>query len=80
MDTLHWQHKYNDAKNLLFKLLNKEFLVFLFFLSVSAAFWFLSSLNETYEKEVKVPVEIVDVPQNIVIDRKSTRLNSSHQD
>ncbi len=67
MDTLHWQHKYNDAKNLLFKLLNKEFLVFLFFLSVSAAFWFLSSLNETYEKEVKVPVEIVDVPQNIVI-------------
>lgn len=67
MNRLHWQHKYKDSKDFLFGLLNKEFFVFLFFLSVSTAFWFLSTLNETYEKEVKVPVMITDVPQDIVI-------------
>ncbi len=48
-------------------MLNKEFFVFVFFLLVSTAFWFLSTLNETYEKEVKVPLTITDIPQNIVI-------------
>lgn len=67
MNRLHWQHKYKDSKEFLFGLLNKEFFVFLFFLSVSTAFWFLSTLNETYEKEVKVPIMVTDVPQNIVI-------------
>lgn len=67
MNRLHWQHKYKDSKDFLFGLLNKEFFVFLFFLSVSTAFWFLSTLNETYEKEVKVPIMITDIPQNIVI-------------
>ncbi len=67
MDSLHWQHKYKDTKDFLFKLLNKEFLVFSFFLFVSAAFWFLSTLNETYEKDIKVPISITDVPPNIVI-------------
>lgn len=67
MDKLQWQHKYKDTKDFLFGMLNKEFFVFLFFLLVSAAFWFLSTLNETYEKEVKVPITITDIPQNIVI-------------
>ena len=67
MDKLQWQHKYKDTKDFLFSMLNKEFFVFLFFLLVSAAFWFLSTLNETYEKEVKVAVTITDIPQNIVI-------------
>lgn len=67
MDTLHWQHKYKDTKNFLFSILNKEFLVFLFFLLVSTAFWFMTTLNETYEKEIKIPLTITDVPTNIVI-------------
>lgn len=67
MDKLQWQHKYKDTKDFLFSILNKEFFVFLFFLFVSTAFWFLSTLNETYEKEVKVSVTITDIPQNIVI-------------
>lgn len=67
MDKLQWQHKYKDTKDFLFSMLNKEFFVFLFFLFVSTAFWFLSTLNETYEKEVKVSVTITDIPQNIVI-------------
>ncbi len=67
MDRLLWQHKYKDTKDFLFGLLNKEFFVFLFFLSVSTAFWFLSTLNETYEKEIKVPIEVTDIPKDIVI-------------
>lgn len=67
MDSLQWQHKYKDTKDFLLRILNKEFLVFLCFLAVSTAFWFLTTLNDTYEKEVKVPITISDVPQNIVI-------------
>ena len=67
MDTLHWQHKYKDTRDFLLRLLNKEFLVFLFFLCVSTAFWFPTTLNETYEKEIKVAITITDVPTNIVI-------------
>ena len=58
MDTLHWQHKYKDTRDFLLRLLNKEFLVFLFFLLVSTAFWFMTTLNETYEKEIKIPQSI----------------------
>lgn len=51
----------------MFRTLNKEFLIFLCFLVVSFVFWFLFTLNDTYEKEIKVPIEITDTPQNIVI-------------
>lgn len=49
------------------QLLNKEFLIFLFFLALSGVFWLITSLNEVLEKEVDVPVEIVNVPDNIVL-------------
>lgn len=48
-------------------MLDKEFFVFLFFLAVSTAFWFLSTLNETYEIEVKVPLKMDEMPPDIVI-------------
>ncbi len=67
MDTLQWQHKYKDFKDFLFRLLNKEFLIFLFFLAITTAFWFLTALNNPYERELKVPLRMVDVPENIVI-------------
>lgn len=46
---------------------NKEFLVFLFFLALSASFWLLMALNETYEEELPVPVYLAGVPRNAVI-------------
>lgn len=67
MDALKWQHTYRKIKDFLFRTLNKEFLIFLCFLVVSFVFWFLFTLNDTYEKEIKVPIEITDTPQNIVI-------------
>lgn len=46
---------------------NKEFLIFLFFLALSGAFWLSLTLNETYEQEFAIPVAVVDVPKNAVL-------------
>ena len=54
-------------KNFLFSKANREFLIFLFFLALSSVVWLLMTLNETYEKEIAVPVHIVDVPTDIMI-------------
>lgn len=60
-------YAYKNAKNFLFGFVNKELFVFVFFLAMSAAFWMLMTLNETYEKELYVPVQIVHVPDNVVL-------------
>ncbi len=55
------------VRNFLFSTVNKEFLIFLFFLALSGVFWLMMALNETYEKEMRIPVHIVNVPQNVVL-------------
>lgn len=57
----------NKVKNFLTGIANREFLVFLFFLFVSAAFWLMETLNEDYESEISVPVEYLNLPENVVI-------------
>lgn len=59
--------KYKQIKNSLLDFSSKEFFIFLFFLATSATFWFISTLNDTYEKDYPVRVEIIDVPKDIVI-------------
>ncbi|MCI7309619.1 MAG: YbbR-like domain-containing protein [Prevotella sp.] len=54
-------------RNFLFSTVNKEFLIFLFFLALSSGFWLMASLNETYEKEFLVPVRMVNVPTDVVV-------------
>lgn len=49
------------------RLLSKDFFVFLFFLVMSAIFWVLTTLNETYESDVEVRLELADIPANTVI-------------
>ena len=46
---------------------NKEFLIFLFFLALSGAFWLSLTLNDTCEQEFAIPVAVVDVPKNAVL-------------
>lgn len=58
---------YENVKNFLFSNLNKQFFIFLFFVILSAVFWLILTLNETYEKEIKVPVHIANVPKNVVL-------------
>lgn len=55
------------VRNFLFSWLNREFLIFLFFLVLSGCFWLLTTLNETCEREISVPVRMAGVPQNAVI-------------
>ena len=45
----------------------KDLIAFGIFLLISASFWFVSTLNDTYEMEMKVPLQLSEVPENIVI-------------
>jgi hypothetical protein len=38
-----------------------------FFVLLSAIFWLTLTLNEVYEKELKIPVRIVNVPRNVML-------------
>ncbi|HEY9551294.1 MAG TPA: YbbR-like domain-containing protein, partial [Prevotella sp.] len=55
------------VRNFLFSSVNKEFLIFLFFLALSGAFWLSMTLDESYEKELAVPIKMVNIPKNAVI-------------
>ncbi|MCI5507115.1 MAG: YbbR-like domain-containing protein [Prevotella sp.] len=59
-------------RGFLFTLVNKEFLIFLFFLLLSGIFWLLMTLNETYEMEFKIPVKVVNIPKNVVLTSDET--------
>ncbi len=72
---------------------NRQFLVFLFFLALSTAFWLFQTLSETYEEEYNIPVDIRNVPSDVVItsdmpataritlkDRGTTLLNYKYSD
>ena len=54
-------------RNFLFSNVNKQFLIFVFFLFLSGIFWLVITLNETYEKDIKIPVRVVGIPKNVVL-------------
>lgn len=58
---------YEYVRNFLFKFVNKEFLIFLFFLAISGAFWFVLSVKEPMEREISIPVVLADVPENVIL-------------
>jgi hypothetical protein len=55
------------VKNFLLSNINKQLFTFLFFLMLSAIFWLILTLNENYEKELKIPVRIVNLPRNVML-------------
>ena len=67
MDETTLQRAYRIARNFFFSIANKEFLIFLFFLLVSGTFWLVLYLNETFEREIKVPVLLTGVPKENVV-------------
>lgn len=60
------------VRNFLLSKTNKEFLIFLFFLALSGIFWLMMTLNETYEREVAVPIRITGVPKDMVLTSDET--------
>lgn len=63
---------FDIVRNFLFSRTNREFLIFLFFLALSGIFWLLMTLNETYEREIVVPVHITDIPTDIMLTSDET--------
>ena len=59
-------------KKFLFSRANKEFVVFIFFLALSGAFWLFTTLNEVYEYEFEIPVSVAGVPKNAVLTSEET--------
>ena len=58
---------YSIVRSFVFSTVNKEFLIFLFFLGLSGGFWLLATLNETYEKDFIVPIHLTNLPKDVVI-------------
>lgn len=56
----------------LFNRTSRELLIFLFFLLLSGIFWLILTLNETYEREIKVTMQIKGVPKNVVLTSNET--------
>ena len=46
---------------------NKQTFIFLFFLVLSTTFWLFQALNETYEEDFAIPIELRNVPGNVVV-------------
>ena len=67
MDGLRVKNGWRRLCNFLFSHKSRELLVFLFFLAVSAGFWLSQTLDETYETEVRVPLLLTDIPEEVVI-------------
>lgn len=61
-------------RDFLFSTFNRDFLIFLFFLFLSTVYWIMSVLNDTMEREITMPVQLVNVPRNAII------LDSAHVD
>lgn len=62
----------HTVRDFLFSSVNKEFLTFLFFLALAGIFWLMMALNETYEKEIEMPIRIVNIPKNVVLTSDDT--------
>lgn len=60
-------HDYKNIRKFLFRFLNKDFLIFLFFLALSSIFWLMMALNETYEREIPISMSLINVPKNVVL-------------
>lgn len=58
---------YRPLRDFLFSIVNREFLIFLFFLVVSGVFWLLSTLNDTDDYEYAIPVSLAGVPRDVII-------------
>lgn len=64
---LRLERYWKKIKDFLLSPRSKEFLVFLFFFFVSASFWVLQALNDTFDMEVTVPLQLRGVPKNVMV-------------
>ena len=58
---------FKTIRNSLFRIVNKEFLIFLFFLALSSIFWIMLAMNDSYEIELRYPIRLTGVPKSVII-------------
>lgn len=63
---------FQKIRHSLFGRANRELLIFLFFFIIAGIFWLMMTLNLNYDKEIKIPVHITDVPQDVVLTSSET--------
>ncbi len=63
----HLRGRYLRLRKFLLRLSNRNFLVFMFFLALSASFWVFLALNDEYEKDFAVALRLNSVPDHVVI-------------
>jgi hypothetical protein len=68
-----WSGNLNRKK---VSIINKNVLVFAFFLFLSFVFWYLNSLGKELETDIRYPVKYANIPKNKEIDKDlPSRLN-----
>jgi len=67
MDRNRFNNFLEATKAFLLSRRSREALVFAFFVLISAAFWLMQTLNETYDMEIAVPLTLEGVPQGTVL-------------
>ena len=56
--------------------INKDVVVFAFFLFLSFIFWYLNSLGKDMETEIRYPVKYINLPkERVIIDESPVKLN-----
>lgn len=58
---------FSTVKKFLVGFSYKELFVFLFFLAVSSVFWVFTTLNEVIERDVRIPVKLVNIPAEVIV-------------
>ena len=67
MDRIQWQRLGSALKIFLLSRKSRELLVFAFFVCVSAGFWLIQTLNDTYNMEVQIPIALSNVPSDVIV-------------
>ena len=64
--------KSDQLRNFFLWIKSKEFLVFLFFFMVSGFFWLMLAVKDETEKELSIPIVVVNIPKNVVLTESET--------
>lgn len=62
-----FQGLFKNIKDFLLKPTSREFFIFLFFFVIASGFWLLQTLNDEYDKEFKVPLTLINLPDDVVL-------------
>lgn len=67
MDRIQWQRLGDAVRNYLLTHWSREVFVFAFFFLVSSGFWLIQTLNDAYDMDIQVPIELTGVPSDMIV-------------